>query len=191
MLAQEYTDVYLSGDWWQNPILILLIVIVALAGITFFFCHSSSVASSSRERAKTLPPERKSPISSEPKEKQRRASLFELPPLPAPVPETGGKELRTSLRRKGKSVKVFVEGLPGTTEPVVCWVLDRSKGGLSVLMAQPINVGILLRIRAAHAPDTEPWVSVEVKNCRKRGYRWTVGCRFDADLPWSTLLLFG
>jgi hypothetical protein len=49
----------------------------------------------------------------------------------------------------------------------------------------------LLKILAANAPDTTPWVTIVVRSCKPVGNRFDLGCEFETTPPWSILLLFG
>lgn len=136
--------------------------------------------------------------------KLREYVLGELPPLRADPASDSGEletdseevgvralERRSSLRRKGNRVKVFV--CPGEDLAAVFegWVIDRSVGGLALSVPKHIDPGSILSVRTPEAPTTIPWVQVEVKNCRARGRQFEVGCRFVAPVPWNVLLLFG
>jgi hypothetical protein len=88
-------------------------------------------------------------------------------------------------------VKVLLSGAEGIEAPLVCWVIDRSRGGLGMVTSEMLPVGAVVEVRAAHAPEDTPPIRVEVRSCRRRGYRWKVGCKFTAEVPWITLLLFG
>ena len=43
---------------------------------------------------------------------------------------------------------------------------------------QPLTVHAVVDVRPADAPETAPWVPVEVKHCRRQEDGWAVGCRF-------------
>ena len=78
-----------------------------------------------------------------------------------------------------------------TTGPADGTVIDRSRGGLCLCVADPRDVGAILKVRAAHAPDTDVWVPVEVRHCRARDGDYLLGCKFEQKLSWGELLLFG
>ena len=108
-----------------------------------------------------------------------------------PLLPKGPKEKRASLRRKGKPVRILIADAECVAAPIRGWVVDRSRGGLYLVVSQPMAVGMILSIRAAHAPETMPWVRVEIRRCRPKGNRWGLGCRFQRELSWGELLLFG
>jgi hypothetical protein len=103
----------------------------------------------------------------------------------------GRRDRRSSRRRGGDPVKVFVA--PGTdaAAPGEGLVVDRSRGGLCLVVHDPVEQGSLLRVRAAHVPDDLHWVPVYVKRCQAQGDSWKLGCQFVENLPWSVTLLFG
>ena len=104
----------------------------------------------------------------------------------------GREDRRSSVRRGGEPLKVFVA--PGTdgAEAGEGLVVDRSRGGLCLVVNEPVEQGSLLRVRAAHVPDDDTqWVPVYVRRCQAQGDSWKLGCQFAENLPWSTILLFG
>jgi hypothetical protein len=108
----------------------------------------------------------------------------------APAPAEP-QEQRRWTRRRGKPVKVLVSDPAASEGPLLCWVIDRSRGGLGLITPQPLPPGTVVTIRAIHAPEDVAPVEIEIHNCRPRGRRWQVGCQFTAELPWGVLLLFG
>ena len=71
------------------------------------------------------------------------------------------------------------------------YVLDRSTGGLKLALEAGMAPGSSMQIRANHAPETTPWVTVIVRNCTDTGEHFEMGCEFDKTPPWNVLLLFG
>ena len=62
---------------------------------------------------------------------------------------------------------------------VQSWVSDQSPGGLRLKLPEKLgDVGALLSIRPADAPDDSPWVPVQVRHCSQDGDGWAVGCQF-------------
>jgi hypothetical protein len=108
------------------------------------------------------------------------------------APSQGGKERRTTLRRRGKPVPILVAGGDAAGEARQrAWVIDRSRGGVCIVSPTVFAVGQILRIQRTDAPDPATWVEVEVRSCRAKGKKQVLGCRFVKDLPWSVLLMFG
>jgi hypothetical protein len=101
------------------------------------------------------------------------------------------RDRRRHMRRKGKPVKALLLKPTGGPERISCWVVDRSRNGLGLVIKKPLAVGTRYDIRAVHAPEDLPRITIEVRNCRPRGHVWRAGCKFTTDLPWSVLLLFG
>jgi hypothetical protein len=110
----------------------------------------------------------------------------EPPVLPGHPPEQ-----RRSFRRAGNSIGLYYK-LPEQKEPPrQAAIVDRSMGGLCVLMHEAFPVGTILSVRPTTADDIVPWVELEVCMCRKGDDCFEVGCRFVKTPPYSILLLFG
>lgn len=101
-------------------------------------------------------------------------------------------EKRTAHRRRGNSVRILLADAQSDAAPHEGWVIDRSVGGLCLLVEQQdYPVGTVLNVRAASAPATTPWTQVEVRDSRKKERGWELGCQFKQTPSWSVLLLFG
>lgn len=102
-------------------------------------------------------------------------------------------EKRDSRRRKGQPVAVYVALDSPRAKPITGYVLDRSKTGLKLIVNKRHEAGCLIRARAENAPDTFPWVRLEVKRCAATSIRgkWELGCEFQEELAWNVLLSFG
>jgi hypothetical protein len=100
-------------------------------------------------------------------------------------------ERRTSSRRDGSTVEVFISDAEIKTTPAQGWVVDRSLGGVCLRARAAFAVGTVLSLRPCNAPSVAPWVQVEVKSCRQEKNTWDVGCKFVHTPPYSVLLLFG
>jgi hypothetical protein len=165
---------------------------VAIAGLVFLInkLGDSPVATARRgDRVAGPRPADTPPPAGEaaPKEAPAEEPAREKNATPKPDPREG----RASPRRGGKAVKVLLSDPAGIEPPLVCWVIDRSRGGLGMITPRLVPIGALLDLRAASAAEETPPIRVEVRSCRRRGYRWKLGCQFTAEVPWSTLLLFG
>ncbi len=116
--------------------------------------------------------------------------LRPMPRIPMNSPPAEDEERRQSPRRKGNLVTVRIADAAATE-----WgsgrVVDRSDGGLCLLLDHPLEVGGVMGIRAVHAPRQAPWIQVEVKSCRRVGARWEAGCQFVTPPGWSDRVLFG
>jgi len=133
----------------------------------------------------------------------RRASRS-APPAPA-APEAGpylqtpeeevaylkqAPERRRAPRRWGNPVEVRIIS-PTTAAPLRGVVINRSEGGLALLVDDPYEEGTLLKVHAVQAPDSITWLSVEVRNCRPVGKNWMIGCRYPQEPPWHAVVWFG
>jgi hypothetical protein len=99
-------------------------------------------------------------------------------------------ERRGTPRRKGNSVEVLLTEHPDEP-PVHGWVLDRSLGGLCVLVEHPLEKQVPMFVRPRQCPATTPWTNVGVLSCRAEQEGWKVHCRFDRTPDYNVLLLFG
>jgi len=93
-------------------------------------------------------------------------------------------------RKAGKRVEVYLADNPEAI-PQLGWVIDRSMGGLRLNVEEPLSEGTILNIRPRNAPQTTPWLAIEIRSCRSDGSHWEVGCCFVKPPQWNDLLLFG
>ncbi len=106
-------------------------------------------------------------------------------------PETSYADRRGSIRRDGPPVRVVLQSPTfrnGVDDGVV---IDRSTGGLRILLKNAIPQGSTLQVRAVNAPDTVGFVTVVVRSCRENEDHFELGCEFTKTPPWNVLLLFG
>jgi len=103
---------------------------------------------------------------------------------------TSHRERRASVRRAANQVPVRVE-TSVLSEPFEGQVLDRSEGGLRLVVGRQISVGITLRVKPAHAGNRTVWVEVNVVYCLSWGDRWILGCQFLTPPPADALALLG
>ena len=128
---------------------------------------------------------------------QRRALVPTLPQPteraqgPDPFSHGSASEKRTSLRRKGHAVEVWIQGVSNSAIPTKGWVLDRSLGGVGLLSAIEFKKDAVVAVRTTNAPDTIPWVHVRVCRSASSSGSWELGCQFIKTPTWGTLLLFG
>jgi hypothetical protein len=101
----------------------------------------------------------------------------------------GGVEKRTSRRRWGNPTEVHVTS--ATSGRRFGLVINRSTGGLAVLVDNEVAAGVLLGVRSAEAPHYVPTVQVEIRYCRKAGSHFLLGCKFCQDIPWNVRVWFG
>lgn len=120
------------------------------------------------------------------------------PPSPTPLvtmmtlnPSQPQRDRRAAPRRKaGSRVEVYLTDDP-KEPPIVAWVVDRSMGGLCLIVEKPLKEGSVLNVRPRQAPQTAPWTAIEIRSCRCDGDEWEIGCRFLKPPQWNDLLLFG
>lgn len=99
------------------------------------------------------------------------------------------KEMRNSPRRWGDPREVRIK-LPD--ERRLCGVvINRSEGGVALLLDEKFALDLVVAVRATEAPADVPWINVQVRHCRKAGRNWLVGCQYQESPPWNVLVWFG
>ena len=115
-------------------------------------------------------------------------SMPNLAPQTPSVP-TPGDERRRATRRPGNPTPVLISSDSG--EPYKGEVVDRSAGGLCLMVDKQIAKGTVLSVKPAKIPNI-PWVKVEVRYCRPSTEGGSIiGCRFVEQPPMNVMLLFG
>lgn len=99
------------------------------------------------------------------------------------------QDRRAAPRRRGNTIEVQLTREEGP--PIRGLVVDRSQGGLRVLVDQPVSEGGGWKIRPTTAEVTTPWAEVTIRSCRREGTEYHVGCQFDRMPNWSLMLQFG
>jgi hypothetical protein len=140
-----------------------------------------------------------SPEEKEPPDHLLKQFLVGLPSRSRRVPEElpedrefqliGGMEKRTGRRRWGNPIEVHL--LSASLDRRSGVVINRSTGGLAILVDNEVAPGILLGVRAAEAPKYVPTVQVEVRYCRPVGKNFLIGCKFCGEISWSVRVWFG
>lgn len=127
---------------------------------------------------------------------RRRDTGLKLPKLKRPdraadMVGASAADRRNSLRRDGPAVEVVVmsPAFKGGTAPG--YVVDRSTGGLRLALSTGMAAGTALQVKAKHAPDNTPFVTVLVRSCMPTDEHFELGCEFEKTPPWNVLLLFG
>jgi hypothetical protein len=108
-----------------------------------------------------------------------------------PFTQGSPTEQRKSFRRQGNPIEVYVAVQGDKERPLRGWVLDRSMGGVCLQIAAELDPGAQLAVLPVNAPNTTPWVDIEVRSCRAVQEHFELGCRFAKTPAWSILLLFG
>jgi hypothetical protein len=112
-------------------------------------------------------------------------------PVHDPFDKGSLTERRDTSRRKGNPVEVLVTDTDEEREPARGWVVDRSMGGLCLMLNDDVAAGTVLSVKPRSAPPATPWVQVEVRSCKKDRSGYEAGCQFVRTPPWAILLLFG
>src|SRR5579871_5436437 len=93
---------------------------------------------------------------------------------------------RGAPRRKGNRIEVYLIDDP-KRPPLHGWIVDRSMGGLCVIVEKPLEAGTVLNVRPRKAPQTAPWIPIEVRSCRPDEGEWEIGCKFVGTPQWNDL----
>ena len=97
---------------------------------------------------------------------------------------------RTSPRRKGNSVEIQLV-IPPSTQPIQGWIIDRSIGGLRVLLDREVPSGLIVQVRPGTNHTKLPWVDTTVKSCRLEGTYFDVGLQFVQTPNLNVMMQFG
>lgn len=104
--------------------------------------------------------------------------------------EGEGGERRTSSRRKGNPIQLRITRLDNG-ELLEGWVVDRSTGGVRILLDQTIPIKTALSVRPVKAATNFPWIKAEVRSCKPERGGYSLGCMFLQKLTWGELQAFG
>jgi hypothetical protein len=107
------------------------------------------------------------------------------------TPFPHANEKRVAVRRTGLPLKVLISDAKATKKPFAGLVMNRSIGGLCILVPEKVPEKTILSVRAENAPKDAPWIQVEVRRCETRGVRFEFGCQFVKQPSDSNLDLFG
>src|SRR6516165_5067524 len=83
-----------------------------------------------------------------------------------------GKERRATPRRQGNVVSVTLTGLQGREHSLSGWVMNRSGGGLCLLVDEEVSPGTVLTVTPHLGLIAFEWIQVEVKSCRPERKSW-------------------
>jgi hypothetical protein len=101
-----------------------------------------------------------------------------------------GSERRKSIRKWGNPVEVQLRP-PNSVIPLRGVVINRSTGGLAILVDDAYAMGTQLTVRAVHAPAGVDWIAIEVKNCRAAGKNHVIGCSYPESPSWNAVVWLG
>ena len=117
---------------------------------------------------------------------------------PAPAPSDADpfndgptNDRRAATRRAGHAVTVEMNDPDDKRPQQHGWVVDRSVGGLCLMVPSAVPVGSVWKVRPSDAPRTTPPVRLEVKTCVPDGHDWKLGCQFEKNPSYAVLLMFG
>ena len=119
---------------------------------------------------------------------QQLVKLRKQPPTLLARP-SGASERRATPRRKGNPVPVQISSDGGVTSRG--WVVDRSLGGLRLMVDEARGPGTQLAVRPVRVDDNFPWVQVRVKNCYAERKSWNLNCQFVDKIAGQDLQEFG
>jgi hypothetical protein len=119
-----------------------------------------------------------------------RHQLSELRKYPNQL-GSDGKDRRATTRRQGNVVSVTLTGPQGREHSLSGWVMNRSGGGLCLLVDEEVSPGTVLTVTPHLGLTAFEWIQVEVKSCRPERKSWLLGCQFIEKLSWDDLRPFG
>jgi hypothetical protein len=97
-------------------------------------------------------------------------------------------EQRATVRRRKLAPIDVVVGRKG--EPFRGWVVDHSLGGFRLLLPRRFAVNQVISIRPPNAPETVPWLTLQVKSCQQKENQWETGCSLQSSPSYSVLLSY-
>jgi PilZ domain len=116
------------------------------------------------------------------------------PEGPVHDPFTGGStnDRRLAARRGGQPTKVEIQDPMDEKLIFAGYVTDRSMGGLRLMLERPVAANQILNVRSSDAPQTVPWIQVQVRRCTQQPDKtYAAGCQFVKTPAWAVLLTFG
>jgi len=163
----------------------------SLNGYREALCQKLALLQQGEPRAKNSTPT-KTPSKPLPKVAPRPAPEPEPEPEPEPAEEEENVQaMRAAPRRQGNPVQVNITDASNTMEDFQGWVIDRSAGGLRILVDQTIHPGTLLNLKPVKAHAGVSWVEVKVCNCSPERGSYSIGVQFTTKLTWGELQAFG
>lgn len=103
-------------------------------------------------------------------------------------------EQRKAFRRMGNPIEILYSLRECADTPRRGYVIDRSVGGLRLMLTHTVPAGMILTVRPADASPMVPWVDLEARSCAASATQpggYDIGCAFVKSPPYSILLLFG
>jgi hypothetical protein len=173
MLITVSRDIQVEWEGWNlpGPLILFLVIGIAVA------CYALYLLLSGIESQRT--------------KKRVSASVPTIGATPGPNHAPAKREKRIASRRRGNPIPVQVRPKSAELPAIEGIVVDRSRGGLLLSLAEPVQVGTRFLVRTLNMPDNLAWIEIEARHARRKENRWLVGCAFGQELPWNVLLLFG
>ncbi|MBY0528233.1 MAG: PilZ domain-containing protein [Gemmataceae bacterium] len=153
-------------------------VVVVMAGQAYL--NRQRTRAATKSASETAPPIKLGSLGRQPSE--------DLGNSPGGAP---AEDRRLSPRRAGNPTSVLFAAPDAKGGHLLGIVIDRSSGGLHILVDKEVKACTKRRVRAVAAPEEMPWVSVQVIYCRKAADGWHVGCKFEETPSIQAMLLFG
>ena len=88
----------------------------------------------------------------------------------------------------------YLNGLDGTAlegKPHQDIIINRSSGGVALLVDHDFALEEILFVRVLEAPQSVPVVQVKVRHSRRAGHMHMLGCQYCHELPWNVKVWFG
>lgn len=105
--------------------------------------------------------------------------------------QPGQPERRVHPRRMGNPVPILLRDPTGGGEPLRGWVLNRSQGGLGLLVEEAVEIGTIAQLSPNTPGLSNLWFTVGIIYCFQERLRWRVGVQFGKHMSWDELRLFG
>jgi hypothetical protein len=171
----------------------------SLTGYREALCQKLALLQQGENRAKnstptTAPARRDSKVIPKAAAPPARKAAAPAPVEEAPEPveeEENVEAMRAFPRRQGNPVQVSITDATNTMDGFQGWVIDRSSGGLRILVDQSILPGTVLSLKPVKAHPGFPWVQVKVCNCAPERGSFSIGVQFSTKLTWGELQAFG
>src|SRR6186997_508496 len=107
--------------------------------------------------------------------------LAEVPegtPAPADAHWSAVPERRRGMRRWFNPIEVVLIS-PVHENPLPGLVVNRSSGGLAILMDVAFDTDTVLSVRPKYAPAGVKYVYIRVRHARKASKLWVIGCQYE------------
>jgi hypothetical protein len=101
------------------------------------------------------------------------------------------KEKRSSPRRKANMQPVLITNGDPKAPPFEGWLVDRSAGGMRLVVKRPVAEGAFVSVRTARASISSSWLKLEVRNSKSDNGTTHLGCRFVLKPSLEELQQFG